>query len=109
MCSKEFNTDDDWAVPPGYISGEFGSLVPEEFYAVPTLEAGKKYKIEYVASFNESAGMLDILPQSVSEFTIYDISCVEIIPKIVKENELVPKGMSPSYFHILSKQKKGKR
>ena len=52
--------------------------------------------------------MMDILPQSATEFTIYDVSCVEVLPKIEKYNELVPKGMSPSYYHIQNKQRKKK-
>jgi len=103
----ERDHDIGWCLEP------FGALDPRSAHDMylcdmfsPHLEKGKVYEISYRLHGNNAN--VNIIPQSGEEFSIDSISCVDVTKALEPKKVHVPKGMSPSYFHLLNKKRKKK-
>lgn len=106
MCNNGFDDNiEDWITD----KEKPISVIPHnnDMFTI-TLEKGKNYKIEYMVVANDDKSMINVLPTKGIDIVIDNIQCVEIVKDENKEKEKIPKGMSPSFHHLMQKQRKKK-
>lgn len=92
----------DWCVP----EGELVAPIFDESWAMANLEKGKTYKVEYSLTATGDGAHINVMPKSGDHITIDSFSVVEVESDVDKLRVIVPKGMSKSFHHILSKQRR---
>ena len=79
----------------------------KEFLTV-NLEEGKEYRVSYTICGDGKPHTVNI-PEPKNGYMIDNVSIVEIIPQEKTIKVDIPKGMSPSFHHLMQKERKKKK